>query len=319
MLPVTLNTYLQDIIEGLSLPLSYLLNPEKRIFWVYLLSSVGLAYFVYKRSGESRSFLSYLFPKRSWIGSSAIVDYALLFLNGLVKVMLIGPYFVFGFGLGLWVEEALVSTLGYPKFLVPETALWVVYTIALTLCMDLATYVVHLIMHRIPFLWEYHKIHHSATTLTPLTQYRVHPIELLINNAKAIFVMGVLTGLFTYLSPYPLNELTIIGANVFSFLFLVWGANLRHSHVKLTYPSFLERVLISPYQHQIHHSDKPEHFNKNLGAKLAIWDWMFGTLVRSEEAPEIEFGIGEENVEYESVGSNILLPFVKSVKALLRL
>lgn len=311
--------FLQDILEGLQLPITYLYNPEKRIFWLYLLSSVLLAYYVFRRSGGAGSFLSYLFPKNAWLGSSAMVDYGLLFLNGLVKVLLIGPYFVFGFGLGIWIEDILVAVLGYPGFLIPEKLLIVLYTVALTLFMDLSTYLVHLIMHRVPFLWEYHKIHHSATTLTPLTQYRIHPIELLINNAKAIFVMGTLTGLFTYLSPHPLDEVKIIGANIFSFAFLFWGANLRHSHVKLTYPSFLEKWVISPYQHQIHHSDRPEHFNKNLGAKLAIWDRMFGTLIRSQEANDIQFGIGDENVEYRSVGSNLLLPFVKSVKALLRI
>ena len=62
---------------------------------------------------------------------------------------------------------------------------------------------------------------------------------------------------------------------------MFFGANLRHSHVKLKYPSFLEYIFISPHQHQIHHSDNPIHFNKNMGSKLAIWDWLLGTLVLS--------------------------------------
>ena len=51
--------------------------------------------------------------------------------------------------------------------------------------------------------------------------------------------------------------------------------------------SYDEYLLISPYQHQIHHSDNPKHFNKNMGSKLAIWDWMFGTLVLSKSASKM--------------------------------
>ena len=87
---------------------------------------------------------------------------------------------------------------------------------------------------------------------------------------------------------------------MFSFIFLLFGANLRHSHVKLRYPKIIEYLLISPYQHQIHHSDNPKHFNKNMGSKLAIWDWMFGTLVLSKSASKIKFGIGKETRKYNS-------------------
>ena len=43
-------------------------------------------------------------------------------------------------------------------------------------------------MHKIPILWEFHKIHHSATSLNPITQYRLHPLELLINTLENIAI-----------------------------------------------------------------------------------------------------------------------------------
>lgn len=61
----------------------------------------------------------------------------------------------------------------------------------------------------------------------------------------------------------------------------VWeiaGANLRHSHVWISWGPWLEHVFISPAQHQIHHSNDPVHFDRNMGAFLAIWDRLFGTL-----------------------------------------
>jgi sterol desaturase/sphingolipid hydroxylase (fatty acid hydroxylase superfamily) len=165
-------------------------------------------------------------------------------------------------------------------------------------------------MHRIPFLWEFHKVHHSATSLNPITQYRLHPVELIVNNAKGILVLGVVTGLFSYLSANPVELVTVIGANIFSFAFLVFGANLRHSRIPLKYFGWLEYIFISPYQHQIHHSNKTAHFNKNMGSKLAVWDWIFGTLIRSESVESLTFGIGkEEEPIYDSLWKNLVMPF----------
>ena len=93
-------------------------------------------------------------------------------------------------------------------------------------------------MHKLPFLWEFHKIHHSATSLNPLTQYRIHPFELIINNIRSILIFGLVTGLFDYLSAHQIDKLVFLGVNVFHFIFLLLGANLRHSHVKLKYPKF---------------------------------------------------------------------------------
>ena len=61
------------------------------------------------------------------------------------------------------------------------------------------------------------------------------------------------------------------------------GSNLRHSHINIKYWKWLEYIFISPAQHQLHHSIAQEHYDKNFGAALAIWDWLFGSLHLSEE------------------------------------
>ena len=112
------------------------------------------------------------------------------------------------------------------------------YTITLTLVNDFLSYLIHFALHKIPILWEFHKVHHSATTMNPMTQYRIHPVELILNNARGIIGFGVVTGIFDYYSNHELDTVVFIGANIFTFLFMFFGANLRHSHVKLKYPSF---------------------------------------------------------------------------------
>ncbi len=72
-------------------------------------------------------------------------------------------------------------------------------------------------------------------------------------------------------------------------MFSLIGSNLRHSHIKLSYPRFVEKILISPYQHQIHHSKL--HNNRNYGGFLAIWDLIFGSLTYSKQVKFITLGI----------------------------
>ncbi len=196
------------------------------------------------------------------------------------------------------------------EFSFSPTETLVYYTLALVVMYDLVFYLVHLAMHKIPFLWEFHKIHHSATTLNPVTQYRLHPVELLINNCAYVFVSALLMGVFDYFSTNQVGLYLFFNANIFTGIFLIWGANLRHSHVKLGYFNFLERIFISPRQHQIHHSDNPKHYDKNIGAKFALWDWLFGTLVPSKKGEKLRFGLGtKERVNYDSFTKNLYMPF----------
>ena len=299
--------------ESLALSLSYFVNTEKRIHILYLLSSMILAYYVFSKSRIKTSFVKYLFPKRIWASQSAFVDYYLFVFNSIFKIMLIAPYIIVGFYIAFYINEALLVIFGYPKFSLGVTQTIILYTISLTIFGDFLTYIVHLLMHKVPFLWEFHKVHHSATTLNPMTQYRIHPVELIINNIRSIIVFGLVTGFFDYLSAHSIDKMVFLGVNVFHFIFLFFGSNLRHSHVKLKYPKYLEFIFISPFQHQIHHSLDPKHFNKNMGSKLAIWDYIFGTLVLSRSASKVRFGIPKENLKYKSFWQNLINPFINQI------
>ncbi len=305
-----LNAIFDTLSEAVEVSLSYLTSPNRRTYFIYLLSSAVLAYYVYYKSKNKGGFLNFLFPKKVWLGKSAFIDYAMVIFNSIFKVIFIGPYLILGLYIAFYTNEFLLEQFGYSTTNLGKTETIIYYTIALTIIGDFFTYLIHLLMHKIPFLWEFHKVHHSATELNPFTQYRIHPIELLINNAKSLLVFGVLTGIFDYLSNHQINKLVFLGVNVFGFLFMFLGANLRHSHIKLTYPNFIEKLLISPFQHQIHHSNSPEHFDKNMGSKLALWDWMFGTLVLSKSTKEIKFGIDESDSKFSTFWGNLANPFV---------
>lgn len=300
------------VIEVMEQSLFYFGDPTKRVAWPYILSSILLSIYVFN-SLKDKTLWSFNW-KEMWLSKSALTDYSFWVFNAFVKVLLLAPYLIFGTKLAFYSNEWMINTFGYFEGFEATTLFLLLYSLVLVVVNDLGTYIVHSLFHFVPFLWRFHKVHHSATSLNPFTQYRIHPVELFVNNFKYITVFGLVTGLFDYLTASGFHILTFWGANVFSFAFLLFGSNLRHTPIPLKYFSWLENWLISPFQHQIHHSNNKEHHNKNMGSKLAVWDRIFGTLLRSDGVDKIDFGIGEGKEHYVGFWKNLFTPFLFNKK-----
>lgn len=297
--------------ESIQNTLSYFVRLDKRIHFFYLLTSLILSVFVYYQGKREESFFKYFFKKKNWLSRSAFTDYAFLFFNGFVKLGLLTWMLSWGLQLQFDLGEWLMTVFGFPPKNIPVVILLVLYPLILLIVGDFSYYLLHLLYHKIPFLWVFHKVHHSSTAMNPITQYRIHPVELFLNNMRYILLLVLLNSLFHYLSNGYFQPYTYFGVNLTLLLFNSFGANLRHSHIKLTYFNWLEKILISPFQHQIHHSSSPKLFNKNMGSKLAIWDLMFGTLVRSKEVEELNIGLGAEDKHFDSFLKNLINPFIQ--------
>ena len=109
----------------------------------------------------------------------------------------------------------------------------------------------------IPVLWAFHKVHHSATALNPLTVFRTHPIESIVFSLRGALVQGICIAVFVFFFGGQVQLVTVFGAGILNFLFNALGANLRHSHIPIGFWKPVEYVFISPAQHQIHHSTAP--------------------------------------------------------------
>ena len=136
----------------------------------------------------------------------------------------------------------------------------------------------HTLKHRIPALWELHRAHHSAEVLTPLVNFRVHPLDsLILANNLALFI-GVIGGAAQYALGRKAVSFTLFDQNVLMLLYIYLTAQLQHSEIWIPFTGIWGRVFMSPAHHQLHHSADPAHFNCNMGASLAIWDWLAGSL-----------------------------------------
>ena len=146
-------------------------------------------------------------------------------------------------------------------------------------------------MHNVRFLWMFHQIHHSAEVITPITHYRIHPVESWLYDLRGALVTGTVAGSFYWVFRGSVSDFTLLGVPALGFVFNMTTGNLRHSHVWLRFPPMIERWLISPAQHQLHHSLDEEHYGSNYGTWLAIWDRMVGSLVVSTEVAPLRYGI----------------------------
>jgi len=114
-------------------------------------------------------------------------------------------------------------------------------------------------------------------------------------------VVGVLLGLSAWAFRLPIADVATIGLDAYYAANVVTFYHLRHSHVPMGFGA-LERLLVSPAQHQLHHSVDPRHYGSNLGGVLACWDRMFGTWRRAETGTVLRFGLpAAEQAQYRSV------------------
>jgi sterol desaturase/sphingolipid hydroxylase (fatty acid hydroxylase superfamily) len=185
----------------------------------------------------------------------------------------------------------LLKQLRLPRWL--EVALAVVL-------LDYTLYVWHYLTHRVPFLWRFHVAHHVDLDLDTSTALRFHFGELALSV------------------PWRAAQVIVIGVSPTSYLIwqtLVFPSILfHHSNVELPIriERWLNRFIVTPRMHGIHHSIVEEETNSNWSSGLTVWDWLHGTLKLNVPQDKITIGVpayrDPEDVRLTEV---LALPFRK--------
>jgi sterol desaturase/sphingolipid hydroxylase (fatty acid hydroxylase superfamily)/predicted lipoprotein len=308
------------LLDVLLEPADALFHPSKRVFFPFLLvAGLIAAATLVSRGVASRRVAQRLFDRRVWLHRSALVDYKLIALKALVRAALFGTGTVSVLGVASlvcgWLRRHVGATPLPPMSLLTAGAL---FTLAAFLVEDFSRFTLHLAMHRVPLLWEFHKVHHAAEVMTPFTLYRTHPVEALLNDVRGALAIGGITGLGAWALGPSVRGWEVLGVDAIGFVWSLAGANLRHSHIWLSYGPILERLFLSPAQHQIHHSVDPRHHDRNFGTILAIWDWLAGSLYATRRRPEpLRFGLPEGEAPARAGALVMLLePFVGAARQL---
>lgn len=309
---------LASFFAALRDPADAFFDPGRRVFWPFFTASALIAILVLVARGlRVRGALRALLSRRVWWHRSARADYQLIVVKALLRVLLLG-------GLGFSTLAVAAITAGWlrrhiggaPALGVSALTAGAVFTLAAFLVEDYGRYLVHRLMHRVPLLWELHKVHHSAEVLTPLTLYRTHPIEALLNGARASLSIGAVTGVCAWAFGPAVRVWEILGVDAIGFVWTLCGANLRHSHVWVSWGRALEHVFVSPAQHQVHHSADPRHHDKNFGTVLAIWDWLGGSLYVTGPRERLRFGLPGAPAAH-GLGALLVAPVVAALRRLL--
>lgn len=151
--------------------------------------------------------------------------------------------------------------------------------------LDFFQWITHIFLHRVDFLWQFHKIHHSVKEMGFAAHFRYHWMENIIY--KPLKTLGVML-----LGGFEPQQ-----AFVVHFIAITIG-HLNHSNIKLTWGP-LKYVFNNPVMHLYHHAyELPKgKYGVNFGISLSLWDYLFGTNYIPETEGKIPLGFsGDEEI-----------------------
>jgi sterol desaturase/sphingolipid hydroxylase (fatty acid hydroxylase superfamily) len=142
------------------------------------------------------------------------------------------------------------------------------------------TYVWHRANHTIPFLWRFHRMHHSDDRMDVTTATRFHPGELLISSLLYLVLM-------------PLLGFTAWHLAVYQTILLVM-TQFHHANISLgRFDAPLRWLIVTPDMHKVHHSNLRPETDSNYSSVLSLWDRLARTFRRRDDPATIRFGLDE--------------------------
>ncbi|WP_343667243.1 sterol desaturase family protein [Chitinophaga sp.] len=175
------------------------------------------------------------------------------------------------------------------------------HAILAILMMDLiGAYLVHVIQHKIAWMWHFHKIHHIDTAVDATTALRHHPIESIF-RVVALFVAVITMGIPIWM--------------VFLYQTIsVFMSQFNHANIHL--PKWLDNalswIIVSPDMHKVHHSHFQPETDTNYANIFSIWDRLFGTFKKVNDTTSLKYGLDEyQDERYQQIGALLKAPFDK--------
>ena len=146
--------------------------------------------------------------------------------------------------------------------------------------MDFIIYLQHVMVHAVPLLWRFHRVHHADLDYDVTTGARFHTIEIILSmliKFATIIVLGA----------------PVVAVIIFEVI-LNALAMFNHSNIGLpkSVDAFLRWFIVTPDMHRVHHSVEDDETNSNFGFNLTWWDRLFGTYREQPRGGQTGFTIG---------------------------
>lgn len=303
-------------MEFLSKNFSHL--PQIVITWGIFFIAGGITFLVYcVRNRETLSVVNlfnHCFPFNFKTNKSVHMDVKIYVIRKLTDHLPGIPSLIISTALTAFVNGALVAVAPTHAAIHPGYLIVAGCTVTIFMLKEFSDYFVHYVEHKVPVLWELHKVHHSAEFLNPLTSKRGHSLALVYAGISGGVFTGLAAGLFMFMFGMSLPETMILSALASKVCTIGTLDPLKHSHFPISLGWF-DRVFISPHMHQLHHSKREPHWDKNFGTNLSIYDWLFGTAYKPEKNELIVYGLaGYDDVaiqQYHTLMGVYVQPLVR--------
>lgn len=174
------------------------------------------------------------------------------------------------------------------------------HAVCAVLLMDLWTYWWHRVCHRVPMLWNFHRVHHSDATMDVTTASRFHVGEMVASSLLRLLVIPLLGIEFWHLVVYELLMFSVV----------------QFQHANISVGPALDRalrlVIVTPFMHKVHHSDWQPETDSNYASLFSIWDRLFGSFRLREAPATIKLGLREfDTAEYQTIRGLMRTPYIK--------
>ena len=148
---------------------------------------------------------------------------------------------------------------------------------------DFVHWNVHRLLHRVPWLWQFHKVHHSVEEMGFAAHLRFHWVESIVYKSFQYIPIALIGG-------FSLEHVFIV------HIIQTTIGHLNHANIPLTYGP-LKYLLNNPAMHIWHHSKEVAEgtYGVNFGLSLSLWDYLFGTAHIPSDGRDIPLGF--ENLE----------------------
>jgi len=159
-------------------------------------------------------------------------------------------------------------------------------------------YFAHRFLHHSPFLWRFHRVHHSDSFVDVTTTYRTHPVESVWRSS-------------CLLVPIALLGIPAAAVVIYRLLAAVNGI-FEHANLRLPTPldTMMSSLWVTPNMHKVHHSRVTAETDTNYGNLLSVYDRAFGTFTPSARALTVEYGLEDaDDAKMRSMKDLLVMPW----------
>jgi len=194
-----------------------------------------------------------------------------------------------------------LGLFGIENLVAIQLGKWAVWAQLLTLFLvrDFIQWNVHRLLHRVPWLWEFHKVHHSVEEMGFAAHLRFHWMENVVYRVLEYIPLAMIG--------FGIDDFFIV------HIFTLAVGHFNHSNIKVPLGP-LKYVFNNPQMHIWHHAmEWPDNnpYGINFGLTLSVWDYIFGTAEIPHDGRDIQLGFDDLDTFPDSFAGQVVHGFGK--------